>query len=303
MATMTCPSCGAPLTRDEAHDGRCGVCLERLPSPIRSRPLFRDEDETEPAEERRRWREPDDAYLDVRKGGDWSRVRAGLGVLIWGTVGNLVTQGLSIIPNVMQLYPQLNDAATALGVLMGLAQLATVVVVLVGMILAVLPPRGSGLRALGIWALVLTLVSGAVIFVGLVAAGVVAALAGMREPDPEELILVGIPICLGLLLAFAATLLFFLYLRGVARHFGSNSLGTGFIAWFIVSTVLMVLLVLAAVALVIFLAQAPAQDQIVGVFVLCGMFVASLGLTIWLVVLFHRLRKVIAADGADRDSP
>jgi len=301
MATTTCPSCGAPLNEDEVHEGRCGVCLEKLPSRIRTRPIFQDEDEAEPASERRRLREWDEDYPDIRKGGHWSGVHAGLGLLNVGLIINLILQGVGILPNILLQMPQMQNAALVLQMLVGSGQLATGVILLVGMIRAVLAPRESGLRALGVWSLVLTLVSGGMLVVGFVGVLVVAALAGMREPSPEEVILISLPICLGLVLAFVATLLFFLYLRGVARHFGDNSLGGGFIAYFIVSMLLLVAAVFGALMLVFYLAWAPVNEALwVSVLVGGALVVVGLGLTIWLIVMFRRLRKLIAGEQPSR---
>src|SRR6476619_5796625 len=121
MSPTQCPYCAAALPPTDVQPRLCGACRRELPSGIQTEPSPQPEGSPaqaspsasssaiQPSEERRPSREMNEDLPNLRKGGDWSGVRAGLGLLVFGTVIQLASQVLSVVPLLAGANPEMQQ--------------------------------------------------------------------------------------------------------------------------------------------------------------------------------------------------
>jgi hypothetical protein len=282
MSSLPCPLCGAELTPAALQEGHCGACRGELPSGIQAESGPRPSPIQVVADPVQRaspppGREPDAILPSIRKGGDWSGVHAGLGLLVVGLILYVACQVIEVLPHLMAVPRDFQETVGSLTALTALAKVAAAIILLVGLVRTVLPPWESGLRLLGISSLVCSLVAVTILL------GVVVLLL-LEDRFPESATLLPALILSGVLI-FDGSLLFFLYLRGLACYFGNRSLGDAFIVYFLGSIVVMV-------GLVGFLFVVPP-----GVLDLQGrmfmLLVFGLVLMFWVISLYNQLRTLV----------
>jgi len=171
-------------------------------------------------------------------------------------------------------------------ILLGSFQLLGGLLGLIGLCLCCAAPGDSGLRPLAGGSLTCLLLAAALVV------GLMALDAGIHLANLNELGMLGAGGCI-LLLMLAGGLLFFLFLRGVARHFGSRLLASECL----VCGVAAGLFTFSSAALMAWgrLDFAPLGRHVMVpvAFFFCGGFGFLLILLLWLFSLFVRVRDLI----------
>jgi hypothetical protein len=267
MSEITCPFCCATLFDSELTAGECTSCTRRLPPRLGQAGV-------------RGWSamgRPDD-------GQDWEWVRSGVGVLA-GAAFLLVGASLALVGGNFQKDPGL--LAIFLLLAGGLAALMAGVLWLVGLTTSLLCPRRAGLRGLAIST------AGCVIL-GVVSPVVLMPVLERVIQDYEvrrilaELIAYG-----GALSDMAAIVLFFLYLRGVARHFGDVALGGLLLTYVLVFVAVVVGGVAAGILINMTRLNIRMYWRDWEMFMGYGFGMGGLALLIWPGILLMKLRAVI----------
>jgi hypothetical protein len=285
--STTCPHCGSLLRSEEEHQGRCRSCLRRLPWGIQAEP-------PRPATPPAGGDERPDLLLRRRRragrpGGEgWGVVRAGLACLAAAALVSLLT----VLGATFATFAA--RQAPSVVVLLALFQLLGGLLGLVGLCFCCTSPEAAGLRPLAGGALACLVLAGGV------AAVFVVIDAFLKFPNPAGLATLGLGGS-SLLLALAGGVLFFLFLRGVARHFGSRHLASecvvcGLAAGFFA-------LMGAATAGWAQLDFAPLDGHALVPLALfaCGGFGFSLIFLLWLFSLFVRMHDLIPPAGLWRE--
>lgn len=279
MTTTVCPHCGSLLRSEEERQGRCSACLRRLssgiqaeqPRPVRSAAWGDERPDLLPRSRRRA----------TRPGGEgWTAVRAGLACLASAALLCLLT----ILGGTFAAFVARRSPGAV--VLLGVFQLLSGVLGLAGLCLCCCAPRASGMRSLALGSLVCLLLALVLVL------GALALDIFLQLPKPDDLAALGFGGCV-LILVLTAGPLFFLFLRGVARHFASRHLASECMVCGVAAE-----LFLSASGTVLgwsLMDFEPLGRHIlapVAVF-FCGGFGFSLILLLWLFSLFVRLRDLI----------
>lgn len=287
MSLSVCPFCGAQLFPSELRERRCNSCSEPLPSPVQAEPSPVQAEPPSPLPPRREARLDDDEDYSRRRevrrrgGSGWAPVRTGLGLII-----------ACVIVYLLALLCGFMGAAGRMGpepmLLVGLAVCTAALLGLIGLCLCVAVPVESGLRGLAIGFLMcLLLCIGMLVLLVLVAG---FALVPRGPANLEPLFLVAG--CGAALLGLAGSLLFFLFLRGVAYYFGARHLGDECITYYVVS----ILFGIGTTVVRVFLEGGRGMGGAgLGLAVGCGMLLFSLVLVLWYISLLTRVRDVIPA--------
>jgi MFS family permease len=273
MSEVTCPYCSATLFDSELEAGECTSCMRRLP-PHWLRTAERDGLGA--------------AHEDAGRG--WEAVRSGVVVL---AVASFTLAGVLVLCACGPVASEMGrnePMALVLVVLAALGLLVGSVLGLAGFVTTLLCPRHSGFRGL-VAGTVVSLVFGVVLLVAPFL--LMALLEATGNPPRWELqTLAWLMLCSGVLALVAASVVFFVYLRGIARYFGDAALGGLLLTYGILSAVLVVLN-----AAGLFLYEEFFRFQFgrpdMEIFMSCGFVVEGLGLLIWLGFLLRQLRVLI----------
>jgi len=273
MSEITCPYCSATLFDSELDAGECTSCMRRLP------PNWL------------RTAEGDGLGAGQEDAGrDWEAVRFGVGVL---SAASFTQAGALVLGVGAMVIGEVNPGeplAMLLVMLAGLGLLVGSVLGLVGFVTTLLSPRHAGLRSL-VAGTVASMVFGVVLLFAPFL--LMALLEGMGNlPGWEFQTLAWLMLCCGVLAIVAASVVFFVYLRGIARYFGAAALGGLFLTYGILSAILLILNAAAFVLFVEFFRFQFGRPDL-EIFMSCGFAVEGLGLLIWLGVLLGQLRWLI----------
>jgi hypothetical protein len=273
MSEVTCPYCSATLFDSELDAGECTSCMRRLPSNW-LRTAERDGLGA--------------GHEDAGRG--WESVRSGVGVLAVATftqAGVLVVGGGGIVLSEMSRGEPLS---MLLVMLAGLGLLVGSVLLLSGFVPTLLCPRHAGLRSLVVGTVVTMVLGIVLLFSPLLLMRLLEAMGNL--PRWEFQALAFLMFCCGILVLLASSVVFFLYLRGIARYFGDAAMGGLFLTYGILFAILVILNVAALILFEeIFRFRFGRPD--IEMLMSCGFAVEGLGLLIWLGVLLWQLRTLI----------
>jgi hypothetical protein len=260
MSDYVCPFCKAPIAEERQGGNDCPHCHQRIRVELM---------------------QPADADRSGRGAADWARwgpIRAGLTLMIWGSVLLLLLQfgaylGLQLVPTLGG--PQLGKGECAAPcVLVGAA--CGGLLTLIGVILCCAGPKEAGTRG---WAVLLLLTLTA-------AAGIVAvwAAVGMEWSVGTFLLLALLLISVSLGALWVVQIL-----RALANSQAEADLGASFLNWYFVQTIVSCFQVVAGFLLVSWRQSPP----VLGALCAGGGEVVSLLLAVWWVRLLWRLRDAI----------
>jgi len=286
MNTTTCPNCGVILFPGELRDGECTSCMRPLPPRVEvARPGWRFGDGFE-GESLAGTRD-----LEQRDGTGWGTVRLGLDVLKVSLLVLMASIVLGLGPQLpgwfdRSLVWEYSSLFFVSVVLLTFGGFVGVLLWVVGLVLCAMVPRRSGLR---LWAAGYLISLGMTLFLG-IGSFLISIVA--QSNQLWELHQVA---AFGLLptgaCALACALLFFFYLRGVARYFRADTLGAYFLTYLIAAASLALFGVFAMTALSFL--HFRLRRELVQLEFGCGTIVISFALMAWLWALLHRLRRVI----------
>jgi hypothetical protein len=281
MSEVTCPFCCATLFDSELKAGECNTCMARLPPRLgetvapRLSAMGRDED-----------------------GRAWESVRSGVGLLSVAALlsaGPLLACVAGIFIGERERYRGEDPwrSAIFLFVPAGLTALAAHLLGVVGLIRSLLCPERGGLQGL-------VLGTAACLILGillLVCPYMLTTMLGGGVLIDDLLgVLAGLTACGGVLANVAAVLLFFLYLRGVARSFGDAGLGGLLLAYGLASTAIVV----GSLGVILFETTRGYWRHDEAIYMVCGLFLEGTALMIWGGILLRKLRGVIPTSTVSR---
>jgi len=295
MTVSHCPHCRAALSARELEDGLCVRCMQRLPSPITADPPPPTAPEDRVTQTPERVPSPDPrsgaaAVPRVTRRPDpsrWMLVRVGLSLLLWGLVVVMIA-GLGLVAGQAVLGPGGGVGPIVPLLALGLfgAVLVAGLMTFAGFCLCCAIPAESGGRR---WATgtVVALVVSLVLFLVQV-----VLLAGALTQDGQPpwlpagaagqghplILLLGTARLAGM---FLCSLCFFATLRAAAVYWGNSRLGEELIAYFVVSSVVPLGLLLIGGGLLARVADSGLPWIYFGF------------LYLWLLTLSARLRELI----------
>jgi len=269
MSEITCPFCNATLFDSELAAGECTSCMQKLPRRRVGSPSLG----------------PTRGGLGEVEGRDWQGVRGGVGVLalaVWATVVLVPLLALAIW---VHEFSRWSPGPEAMAVFLVFGLMLCGLVGLVGLVLSLVAPAYSGLR-------MHTVGSGVGLLMGpLVIASpfVLAAMTRGGIVRQFEWLLI-LMLLAGIVLELAAWVWYFVYLRGVARWFGDEPLGMGFVS---LGIVLAVLAGLGLGGLFFLTAAEHFHNRELEKILFVGSVFASLVLLVWLGMMLVRLYRLI----------
>jgi hypothetical protein len=273
MSEVVCPFCSATLFDSELDAGECTSCMRRLPPRLGETVA-------------RGW-----SPMGLNEGGrGWESVRSGVGVLsvaAFLSAGALVTWVSGMLISQMN-RPYYGPDGLAIFLVIGgaLAALGASLLWLVGLITSLLCPQRGGLRGLVLGTACCVILGVVMLFSPFV---LMAVLERVIRNFEILRILAMLMVCGGVLSIVAANLLFFVYLRGVARYFGDAALGGLLLTYGLVSGTI----VMGSLASLVLFEMARMYGRDWEMLLSCGFSVEGLALMIWVGILLQKLRKVI----------
>ncbi len=285
MSEITCPFCSATLFDSELAAGECTSCMQKLP---------RQAHKTWPGGSYgSHWgaaaHQPRPGAGDLTAGRGWQGVRGGVGVLAlatWATVALFPLLALTVwAHDVAHLH---SPGVDALAIFLLLGLMVSGLVALIGLVLSLTAPAWSGLRMHAVGSGVALLLSPLVI----ASPFVLVELTRQRIVRQFEWLLI-LMLLAGIVLELAAWAWYCVYLRGVARWFGDEPLGVGFLSLGIVAAVG------TGMGLgILFLCKEVfhRHDRELEQVLLVGWAFGGLIVLVWLGVMLVRLYRLIPSD-------
>jgi hypothetical protein len=324
---FTCPACREWVSVNEALAGlhaRCPRCSTSVPVPDSSsgqpvpsgaaddrvwqaprRPWYDDEDDRDRPEYGARRRDP---YWSPRGDSDpaWQVVRHGVNlefiavvILICAYAGYFLMQCavLTVGPGMGPGGQGALGVLALLGIVLGLAVVAVLILAVVGGIMCCLAPPGVGARGLAI-ASISCLGAAILLVFAAIAIGLTDRFG--RRSEAPGLAMLG----LAGLLFLATYILYLLFLRAVAVSFGNYPLGARVVTYLVVSLVLPLVLILLLILFAVSAGPRMAMGDQRGLLLLGTLVqgVVTLLLLAWLSSLQAQVRDTIGQSrGAWRD--
>jgi hypothetical protein len=181
-----------------------------------------------------------------------------------------------------------------LGILAGIGSLVALILILVARCMCCTAPPGTGAKGLAVGAaitFILGLVS-IVLFFVLMIVGIGVAFG--RGGGAEGVMILGSVSGIGaLLLLLTAHILFILFLRAVAAHFGNDALASRAIVYLIFSLVLPVLMVVGIIFVQMMMLRGGNEREVM-MFMTVAQWVVSLVLLGWYSSLVAQVRDTVA---------
>jgi hypothetical protein len=279
MSEVVCPFCSATLFDSELSAGECTSCTRRLPPRLGETVV-------------RGWsaRGQDD------DGRGWESVRSGVEAL---SIAAFLSAGVLLAGVAGMSSGGLGCLVPVLVILGGLAALAAGLLWLVGLITSLLCPQRGGMRGLALGTAACVILGVVMLFSPFVLLPVLERV--IRDYQVLRILAI-LMVCGGILSNVAANLLYFLYLRGVARYFGDAPLGGLLLTYGIVSGAVVVGSVASVILIDMSRMYAGMYWRDGEMFLGCGFCLGGVALLIWGGILLRKLRDVIPTQTLSRQT-